>query len=191
MTSLRTQARCAERVLRGLVRLLPARSRERYAAELADVYAALLDDAARTGSRVRLWHQAAVLFTDCGQSLAAEYLDLWRASRLNPHVSGVALLLASAVAWLLIVMASAGNQAWAAQLLDVSLGLTMAVAFGFPAVAFGLSRVRLAPYAQPYAHESTRAPNGASIVPRLSCAAGAAALTAWVILALHLGQTAA
>lgn len=41
----------AASVARGALRLLPSRSRERYAAELADVYAGMLGDAARTGGK--------------------------------------------------------------------------------------------------------------------------------------------
>lgn len=178
VTGLLSHKRWATWLLRQLVRLLPARSRERYGAELADVYAALLADAARTGNVLRFWQQAVSLLADFGRSLGTEYLDLWRASRVNPHVSGIALLLASGIVWTLIIIASATGSAWATQLLDASLGLTMAMAFGFPAAAFLLSRIRLVPYARE------------SMASQLTCTAGTAVFASWVVLALHLGQAA-
>ncbi len=54
----------------------------------------------------------------------------------------------------------------------------MAIAFGFPAVAFGLSLIRLMPYVR------------TSDASQLTCSAGAAAVAAWAVLGVHLGQIA-
>lgn len=168
--------RRASRLLRRLLVLLPRRSRERYADELADVYGAILEDARRSGGAVGEWRRAMVLLADLGYSLATEYLDAWRAARCNPHRIARGCLAVAIAAWLLIFAVAADEARWAANLLNASLVLTMTITHGAPLLALALSRVRLSPYGP-----SDR-------TARLTGTAATVTFGGWAMLIVHLGQ---